>query len=108
HNVAIHVTSSPNEGVIQKCKENLDNGFQPILITIEDNVPVAKGLARNIEIANRVDIFEVEQFIALNIYELGKFAEDGRITVVKDIVERYNEIIDEFETDPSLLIEVTK
>jgi hypothetical protein len=51
-------------------------------------------------------VFEIEQFIALNLYELGKFAATGRQTAVRDVVNRYNEIVDEFETDPSLKIEV--
>jgi hypothetical protein len=55
-----------------------------------------------------IDIFEIEQFVALNVYELGKFAADGRKTAVTDIVGRYNEIVEEFETDPSLKIELRR
>lgn len=106
HKAAIHVTSAPSEAVIQKCKENLDSGLQPILVTTKKGVATAEGLAENVQLVQRIDIFEIEQFIALNIYELAKFAEDSRATAVKDIVDRYNEIIDEFETDPSLLIEI--
>ena len=57
---------------------------------------------------DRIDVFEVEQFVALNLYELGKFAADGRRIAVDDLVTRYNEIVDEFETDPSLKIEFRK
>jgi len=53
----------------------------------------------------RVDIFEIEQFFALNIYEFSKFSESGRRVAVNDIVTRYNEIVEEFETDPSLMID---
>ena len=53
----------------------------------------------------RIDVFEVEQFIALNLYELGKFAAEGRRVAVGDVVTRYNEIVEEVETDPSLKIE---
>ncbi|MBK9169293.1 MAG: DUF4928 family protein, partial [Bryobacterales bacterium] len=55
-----------------------------------------------------IDIFEVEQFVALNLYEWGKFGLDGRKTAVADLVERYNEVVDEFETDPSLRIELRR
>lgn len=37
--------------------------------------------------------------------ELGKFGTDGRRVAVSDFVTRYNEIIDDVETDPSLKIE---
>ena len=59
-------------------------------------------------LADRIDVFEIEQFIALNLYELARFAAEGRKTAVTDLVERYNEIVEEFETDPSLKIELRK
>ncbi len=69
---------------------------------------VAEGLAENVQLADRIDIFEIEQFVALNVYEMGRFAADGRKTAVDEIVKRYNEIVEEVETDPSLLIELRK
>ena len=66
---------------------------------------MAEGLASNQSLADRIDIFEIEQFVALNLYELGKFAATGRKTAVTDLVVRYNQIVDEIETDPSLRIE---
>ena len=104
--VAIHVTTSPSEAVIAKCSDNLNAGFRPVLVTLHRGLAVAEGLAENAGIADRVDAFEVEQFIALNLYELGRFAAAGRQTAVNDVVTRYNEIVDEFETDPSLKIDV--
>lgn len=59
---------------------------------------------RNLGIADRLDVFEIEQFVALNLYELGKFNATGRRTAVEEMIERYNTIIDEIETDPSLKI----
>ena len=50
----------------------------------------------------------IEQFVALNVYELAKFAAEGRKAAVNDIVGRYNEIVEEFETDPSLKIELRR
>ena len=66
---------------------------------------VAEALAENVNLADRIDIFEIEQFIALNLYELGKFAIEGRRAALTEFVTHYNEIIDEVETDPSLRIE---
>ncbi len=106
--VAIHVTTSPGEAVIGKCGENLNNGHRPILVTVQRGLTVAEGLANNIGLADRIDIFEIEQFVALNLYEIAKFAADGRKVAVADLVERYNEIVDEVETDPSLRIELRR
>ena len=103
--VAIHVTTAPGEAVIGRCRENIDDGHRPIIVTTARGVIVAEGLAENAGLGERIDVFEVEQFVALNLYELGKFAAAGRRVAVGDVVSRYNEIVEEFETDPSLKIE---
>ena len=103
--VAIHVTTSPGEHLIGRCRDNLNDGLRPIIVTMQRGLSVAEGLATNQNLADRIDVFEVEQFVALNLYELGKFAATGRATAVTDLVERYNQIVDEIETDPSLRIE---
>lgn len=104
--VAIHVTTSPGEAVIERCRDNLNDGLRPVLVTLQRGLVVAEGLADNRGLGERIDIFEVEQFVALNLYELGKFAADGRRVAVGELVTRYNEIIDDVETDPSLKIEI--
>ncbi len=106
--VAIHVTTAPGEGVIARCQDNIDQNFRPILVTLQHGLTVAEGLAGNVGLADRIDIFEIEQFVALNLYELGKFAADGRKTAVAELVDRYNEIVEEVETDPSLKIELRR
>jgi hypothetical protein len=42
--VAIHVTTSPGEAVIERCRDNLNDGFRPILVTGQRGFPVAEGL----------------------------------------------------------------
>lgn len=106
--VAIHVTMTPGEAVVDRCRKNLDDGYKPILITIQSGVAVAEGLASNMGLAERIDIFEVEQFVALNLYEMGQFQADRRRVAVDTLIDRYNEIIEAVETDPSLRIEIGK
>jgi hypothetical protein len=106
--VAIHVTTSPGEAVIEKCRDNLNDGYRPMLVTLQHGLTVAEGLATNVGLGDRIDMFEIEQFVALNLYELGKFGADGRKTAVTDMVDRYNEVVEEFETDPSLKIELRR
>ena len=102
--VVIHVTSSPGEAVIRKCQRNIDDGKHPILITTYKKVPVAEGLADDCALANRIDIFDIEQFLASNLYELGLFTPFGRKETATRLIEAYNTIIDSCETDPSLRI----
>ncbi|WP_114389920.1 DUF4928 family protein [Notoacmeibacter marinus] len=106
--VAIHVTTSPGEAVIERCRDNLNDGYRPVLVTMQRGLTVAEALSDNAGIADRVDVFEVEQFIALNLYELGKFAAEGRRVAVADLVNRYNEIVESVETDPGMKIELKK
>lgn len=103
--VAIHVTTAPGESVIRRCRENLDAGLRPVIVTTSKGFAVAEGLAENADLGERIDVFEIEQFVALNLYELGKFAPEGRSVAVGDLVTRYNEIVEQFETDPSLKID---
>lgn len=103
---SIHVTTSPTEAVIARCQDNLNEGLRPILVTLDEGSKAAEVMAANKGVAERIDIFEIEQFVALNLYELGDFAHDGRRTAISDLVDRYNEIVDEVETDPSLRIQL--
>ncbi|EJI87001.1 hypothetical protein AEST_00420 [Alishewanella aestuarii B11] len=106
--VAIHVTTAPGEAVIRRCKDNLDDGYRPIIVTNQRGLSAAEVLAENAGLGERIDVFEVEQFVALNLYEIGKFASEGRRVAVNDLVDRYNQIVDEVETDPSLKLEVRR
>jgi len=102
----LHITVSPGEAVIRKCQQNLDSGTKPIILTIGEGVAVAKGLAHNAELANRIEIMDAEQFLATNIHEISLFKTSVRRTTFRKLIEIYNRIVLEYETDPSLQIEV--
>jgi hypothetical protein len=104
--VVIHVTVTPGEAVIAKCVANLKEGFKPILVTLAKKLAAADSLAEDAGVGDRIDIFEVEQFVALNLYEIGKFVDGGRRVAVTDLIQRYNEIVQAVETDPSLRIDL--
>jgi hypothetical protein len=104
--VVIHVTTSPSEALIRKCRRNLDNGLKPIIITNHRGAVLAEGLAFQADMGDRVDVFEAEQFIAGNLYEIGKFGQAGRRTTAEALIVQYNLILDECETDPSLHIDI--
>ena len=104
--VAIHVTSAPSEALVRKCVENLGKNKRPMIITTPRGLLTAEGLLGNVDLAHRVDVIEFEQFIATNVFEIGKFSGEGRAIAFAQIVEAYNAIIDKYET-PSLKIELT-
>lgn len=102
--VVIHITTAPGEALLRKCKRNLDAGIKPIIVTTYASLPGAESLAAIQGIDGRVDIWEAEQFIAANIYELSQFDVSQRKCTVEKLIEEYNKIIDVCETDPSLRI----
>ena len=105
NNTIIHCTSAPNEPLIQKCKANIRSGCLPVIITIFDRVKNACDLAIDADISGRVEVWDIQQFLSTNINEHGLFDEQLRTTKLSYILERYNQIIDKTETDPSLKIE---
>lgn len=106
--VSIHVTTTPGEAVIERCRENLHDGYKPVIITLQRGVIVATGLAENRGLEERIDIFEIEQFIASNLYESGEFRAKGWKDAINCLIDDYNAIVESVETDPSLRIEIRK
>jgi len=101
---AIHVTTAPTEALIRKCRDNLSQNIRPLIITTQSGVGGAIALAKNANVSERIDILEIEQFIATNIYEWSEFQQAKRALTVRQLVEAYNSIIDQCETDPNLKI----
>lgn len=64
--VATDVTTSPTEALIERCGDNLNDGLRAIIVTGQRSLTVAEALADNAGLGDRIDDFEVEQFIALN------------------------------------------
>lgn len=105
--VSIHVTVSPSEALIRKCSANIEAGRKPLIVTGQRGLTLAEGLAENAGISHRLDVIEFEQFLATNIHELGEFEQSKRRTKVEELIDNYNRIIDNYETDPSLKIDLS-
>jgi hypothetical protein len=105
NNTIIHCTTAPGEPLIQKCKINIRSGCLPVIITIFDRVKTALDLAADADLNSRIEVWDIQQFLATNINEHSMFDNTARNTKLADIIEKYNAIIGEKETDPSLRIE---
>ncbi len=105
--VALHVTTHPSEALVRKCADNLSMGLRPVLLTVNDGVTGAGFLLKAAQLADRVDVLDVGQFLTANVYERSLFkAATCKVTLSK-LLERYNEIVRSCETDPSLKIKLT-
>jgi len=101
----IHVTSSPTEALIDKCLLNIRAGLSPVVVTLgSEKKDAGMVLAENKDIKDRVDFFSIQEFLATNIYERGEFKISQKRKLIERIVAKYNELIDDYENDPSLKI----
>lgn len=104
--VAIHVTTHPGEALIRKAAANLKAGLKPIIITTGDGVSLTLLTLKGTEWADRIDVLEVGQFLTANIYERSLFRVSDCKVTLSSIIERYNLIVEQCETDPVLRIRV--
>ena len=104
--VAIHCTTMAGQPLMEKCRANIRAGLRPVVITLRERVGTARGLAEDGGIADRIEVWDIQQFLSTNVYEHGLFDAEARRSTMAAIVMEYNGIIAEHETDPSLMIEL--
>ena len=73
-------------------------------VRIGRSVGTATDLANNAGIEDRGDVLSVEQLVTLAVTGLRALGVRARRDALSQIVERYNDIVGEVETDPSLRI----
>jgi hypothetical protein len=105
NNMILHCTTAPGEPLIQKCRANIRAGCLPVIITIFDRVRTAFDLSTDADLSGRIDIWDIQQFFSTNINEHSLFDSATRNSKFANIIGKYNAIIAEVETDPSLRIE---
>ena len=101
----IHCTTSVGDLLINKCKSNINSGYRPVIITIFERVQTALTQIEDAGLGGRVEVWDIQQFLSSNVHEHSLFDEDKRNAKLGAIIENYNQIILEKETDPSLRIE---
>ena len=101
----IHCTTSVGDLLINKCKSNINSGYRPVIITIFERVQTALNQIEDAGLAGRVEVWDIQQFLSSNVHEHSLFDEDKRNAKLGVIIENYNQIVMEKETDPSLRIE---
>ena len=100
------MTTHPSEALIRKCADNLQAGLIPLIVTIGDGVAGAAFLLRDSPLADRVDVLDVSQFLTANVYERSFFAASACKVTLSKLLERYNKIVADCETDPTLQIKL--
>lgn len=106
-NTAFHVTMSPGERLMShRCKDNVAQGYRPVILVPENRVIAALQLADNAEMVGQVSVIAIETFVGLNVEEMAYFTSDGVRKGLRALLEKYNERVALSEPDPSLRIEI--
>lgn len=103
-NMAIHVTTAPSEALMTKCIANINAGLRPLIVTVYNKVSAAKQLAEIKDVLKRIEIIDAEQFIATNVYEWSAFDSAKQKDPIENLINTYNDLIENYETDPSLKV----
>jgi hypothetical protein len=100
-----HVTVSPMPAHYDKCKANVQAGYDVYLL-VPDRLMV--GARQNTEglLPGRISVQSIEAFVSQNLEELSCFARPQRKAGFRTLLETYNSRVDAIETDKSLLIEI--
>lgn len=101
----IHCTTSVGDLLINKCKANIANGFRPVIITIFERVQTALNQIEDAGLSGRIEVWDIQQFLSSNVHEHSLFDEGKQNATLGAIIENYNHIVHDKETDPSLRIE---
>ncbi len=100
-----HVTSSPTEALLLKCESNIHGGKRPVIVCPSGFRQAACSLADSAGLENRIEVYEAQEFISMNINEWSGFSSLKLLDNAIRFVDKYNEIIDAVEKNPSLRIE---
>lgn len=104
-NTAFHVTVAPAAKLADRARDNILQGFRPVMLVPESEVSFAVGLFKSEGLDERVGVQSIESFVGTNVEEMGSFAsEDIRLGVAR-LIRQYNERIEDCESDQSLRIE---
>nr|WP_303780289.1 DUF4928 family protein [Bifidobacterium catenulatum] len=102
---AIHCTTAPSSLLMEKCLGNIRNGLHPIIVTVRDRVKNAWDFASDLGFEDRLEVWDIQSFLSSNVHEHGRFTSEARHETLARLVDAYNTIIDECESDPGLHIE---
>jgi hypothetical protein len=101
-----HVTTAPMPAVLDKCADNLKQNYRVYLLVPDARLALAHLFADYASLTGKIGILAIEAFVGQNIEEMGAFQKAGFATELRGLLDIYNRIIGEVETDMALKIEI--
>jgi hypothetical protein len=102
---AFHVTVAPMSAVFDKCKHNITQGYKPFLLVPDDKLIGTRQISEQVS-KQQIAVESIESFVSQNINELSIFDKDKLSYSLNQLINIYNQRVDEVETDKSLMIEL--
>lgn len=106
NDTVVHVTLSPTEALLTKCRGNIEQRYRPMVVTPSDKMDAARVMAEHLGIAERVTIRGIEEFIAGNVDEMAEYSTGMIPRQLRQLLEEYNKRVAEVESTPSLLVQI--
>ncbi len=94
----IHIAIFPTESLLYKCCINLAQKLKVLIITSASTIDIILKPAKDFGIADRIDIFEIEQYIATGILKHCTFTRSKHSTEIHHFLQTYNQIIEQTGT----------
>jgi hypothetical protein len=105
-NTVFHVTIAPMHPLVEKCRQNLQQGYRVVVLAPAPRVLEAQGIFSTSLPASGVWVTSIESFVGQNIEELSEFTRTELVRQMKALLVKYNERVQVVETDPSSMIEI--
>ena len=103
---AFHVTVAPMTGLYDKCGRNAAEGYKVYILVPDRRL---QGARQNVELAglaDRVTVESLESFISQNVEELSSYMANTRKIRLIELLQIYNQRVDDVEYDKSLMIDL--
>lgn len=107
NDTAFHITVAPNSGHFEKCKQNIAKGYRPYLLVPER---ILVGTRQNAESFSpgQITTQSIESLVSQNLEELSGFSKGGLGGGFRRLLDKYNERVDQVESDKSMLIDIPR
>lgn len=106
---AFHVTVAPSrDNLFDRVKQNIQQGLRVYVVVPDERVAAARGYAEDQLPGqhSQIAVSAIEAFVAQNIDELSLFSKGSLLKGFRALLEKYNQRVDEVETDKSVLIDI--
>lgn len=100
-----HVTLSPGQPLMQKCRRNIAEGHRPFILVPHDRYEGARQLAEDAA-PGQIEVESIESFVSQNIGELSEFEDESLKTTLRSLLESYNSRVEAAETDRSVMVDI--